>query len=246
MFFSIIIATYNSEKFITDCLDSIYNQKFNSLEVIVIDNKSKDQTLNKIKKHKLSIKKIISKKDNGIYEAFNKGIKITNGQVVGFLNSDDVLEKNVLKNLHQIFIRNKCISGVYGNLRYFSKHNKEKIVRNWISGKYNFNKLSSGWMIPHPTLYIKKKIFNEVGHFNTNYKISGDYDFILRLLKKNISIYYHNAYMVKMRSGGISNRSLKSIFLKMFEDLQIIKKNKIGSYFTLLLKNINKINQFFL
>ena len=135
---------------------------------------------------------------------------------------------------------------VYGDLQYISKNNPAKIMRNWVAGEFKNKKLLNGWMPPHPSFFVKRKCYLNFGLFNTSYHISSDYDLMLRFLGKHqISTTYIPKVLVKMRTGGKSNRSLNNIFIKSKEDFKALKENEIGNIYTLLLKNFRKLNQFF-
>jgi glycosyltransferase len=127
----------------------------------------------------------------------------------------------------------------------FQKKNN-LIIRYWKAGTYIDEKIKKGWMPPHPTVFVKKKIFEKVGNYNTDYRISSDYDFLIRAVtNKEIKKQYLNQTLIKMRIGGTSNKSISNLLKKTFEDYKIIKKNKIGGFFTLFNKNYSKIKQFY-
>lgn len=183
---SIITATLNSEKTIKDNLISVDNQNYNNIEHIIIDGNSNDKTLEIIVKYKASKKIIIhSSKDKGIYYALNKGIDLSTGEIICFLNSDDFyFDKNTISKVVNCFkISNADV--VYGNLNYITKNNS-KVLRKWISNDFNFFLLKKGWMPPHPSTFVKKKIINKKKWFNTNYKISADYDFLIKLFRNDL------------------------------------------------------------
>tara|TARA_B100000579_G_scaffold372996_1_gene336429 strand:+ start:337 stop:1089 length:753 start_codon:yes stop_codon:yes gene_type:complete len=242
--FSIITATYNSESTISETIDSLLSQDFNNFEILIIDGVSADNTLKIISNYNDSRINICSEKDKGIFDALNKGVNKSNGKFIGFLHSDDTFTDNtVLSNIYNAF--QNGIDGVYGNLNYVSSLNHEKIIRNWISCPFSYNLLKKGWMPPHPTLFLKKDIYKKYGNFILEYKVSSDYDFILRIFKKrDLSFKYLNKKLVNMKTGGNSNRSLKNIIIKLKEDYKIIKSNNIGNIYTLLLKNLTKVHQF--
>lgn len=252
MKFSIITTTYNSAQTIFKCVSSLKNQTYKNIELIWIDNSSVDATYKILNKNKNKNTKLIKVKNKSISEAWNIGIRKSTGDIIGFLNSDDVLSnKTVIKKISKIFKSKKC-NMVYTDIHYVNK--KGKIIRNWKANlftnkieteNYYNKKIIFGWMIPHPSLYVKKKFIKKIGFFNNKFKISFDYDFIIRLLKhRNVNSYYLPIVSIKMLIGGNSNK-IKNIFLKMREDLKIIKKYKLGGYQTLFLKNILKLNQFF-
>ena len=243
---SLIVATYNSEKYISDCLNSILIQDYDFIETIIIDGLSTDKTLKLVNdfKSKMNIR-IYSEKDNGIYDALNKGIKKANGDIIGFLHSDDILnsKSTISKIFEKINIGN--LDGLYGDLNYVNKDDLKKIIRVWRSNDFNIKLLKKGWMCAHPTLFLKKEIYEEFGNFNVKYEISADYDFILRIFKnKFLKFGYLSKVITIMRVGGASNRSLINIIKKTKEDYRIIRSNNIGGFITLILKNTSKIKQF--
>ena len=239
---SIITATLNNEKTIKDTLSSVANQTYKNIEHIIIDGKSTDNTLAIVEEFQ-HIDRIISEKDKGIYFALNKGIEVATGDVIGFLHGDDYFAYNeAVEDIAKLFTEGAEI--VYSDLDYIS-FNSDKIIRRWKSNNYNSKDLKKGWMPPHPTFYAKKELFSKFGIFNTDFKISADYDLMIRFLKNAKEVRYLPKVTVKMRVGGKSNNSLKHIILKSTEDLKSMKRNNIGGFSTLFLKNIRKINQFF-
>ncbi|MGC3977163.1 MAG: glycosyltransferase family 2 protein [Paludibacteraceae bacterium] len=243
---TIITATFNSEKGIQETIDSVYNQDYKNIEYIIIDGGSYDDTIKIIKENQNKISYLISEKDNGIYDAFNKGIKLSTGDIIGFLNSDDILaDDSIVSKIVETYYSEKS-DIVYGNLVYQSmKNGKTKTIRNWISKDFKLHYLKLGWMPPHPTLYCKKEIYQTLGLFDDKLQIAADYDFIVRVFRQPyIKKTYLPITMVKMNIGGVSNSSIKNIIKKSSEDYYIIKKNKIGGGFTLMMKNISKIYQF--
>ena len=180
--FSIITATYNSAKTINETIDSLLAQTFKSFEVIIIDGLSTDNTLIKIKNYNDPRIRINSDKDEGIFDALNKGISKANGNIIGFLHSDDTLNnKDTLKVISENF--DLDTDGTYGDLCYVSSANPDKIIRNWISNNFSDRSLKFGWMPPHPTLFLRKAVYDKHGSFKLDYKVSSDYDFILRIFK---------------------------------------------------------------
>lgn len=242
---SIITICYNSEKTIEQTINSVLNQSYENLEYIIIDGKSSDGTLAIIEKYRANISTVLSEKDKGLYDALNKGIEISTGEVIGFLHSDDVLFSNfTIESIAQAFFMYKC-HGVYGDLIYTYKNDTNKIVRYWKSSKFNPEKLKKGWMPPHPTLFLKRSVYEGAGNFSLQYKISSDYDFMCRIFNNSsYNFIYKPEVITKMRMGGASNASLKHILNKSKEDYHIIRRNRIGGIVTLFLKNFGKLNQF--
>lgn len=243
---SIITATYNSQASVESTIASVLSQSHSDIEYIIIDGGSTDRTLSIIDKYRDRISKIISEPDNGIYDALNKGLRIATGDVIGFLHADDVFSSpDVLDRVAEAFVDNN-VRFMYGDLVYVDISDK-KIVRKWIAAPFNHKLLSRGWMPPHPTVYCRRNIYDEFGIFDTRYNISADYDFVTRVLSQlnSSAIAYNPQIMVRMRIGGASNRSVKNIVKKSYEDLRIIKRNNIGGMYTLISKNFSKFVQFF-
>ena len=247
MKFSIITATYNSAKTLQVCMESVLNQTYKDIEYIIVDGHSTDRTIELIESYKTKDANIIvsSEKDQGIYDALNKGIAKASGEIIGFVHSDDFLASNdIIEKIAQIF-KGEDADGVYGNLHYVRFDNVDSVVRNWNSQNFDSKLLNRGWMPAHPTLFLKKKVYETNGSFNLDYRIAADYDFILRVFKtKNYKFYFLPEIITKMRVGGASNRSLKNLFLKTKEDLKAAKSNKIKlPYVAIGLKNLSKIPQ---
>ncbi|MBQ4799522.1 glycosyltransferase [Pseudoalteromonas sp. MMG006] len=244
---SIITATYNSESTIIDTLKTLNEQSYPNIEYIIIDGNSTDNTLSVVKQNCPRVSTVVSEADAGIYDALNKGVSAATGDVVGFLHSDDLFAyPDAVKDIVDTFTTDKC-DAIYSDLEYVSKDNIHNVVRLWKSGTYSKTKLKSGWMPPHPTFYMKRELYKKYGLFDLNFKISADYDSLLRFLwTKEISLSYLPKVTIKMRVGGASNRSLKNIVLKTQEDIRAMKKNKLPVIFAILGKNLLKIPQFFL
>lgn len=242
---SIITVTFNSEATICATIDSVNSQTYQHIEHIFVDGASSDQTVQLIEVESLRTKKIISEPDEGIYAALNKGIALATGDIVGFLHADDFYaHKDVVDQIAKAFAENE-VSGVYGDLHYVSQSNPSKVIRRWETKPFTTERLKRGWMPPHPTLYLTKSWYNRLGGFDTRYKISADYFFMLKLFgSPDFYAHYIPETLVKMRVGGESNRSLKNILLKSREDLDALKRTHVGGIPTLLMKNVRKLVQF--
>lgn len=242
---SIITATYNSAATLADTLQSLDSQSYNDIEYIIIDGASKDSTIELINHTSRRVSKIISEPDKGIYDALNKGIQAATGDVIGFLHSDDLLAyPDVIKDVVAKFQESQC-DAVYGDLDYVSKDNIEKVVRHWKSGVFKRFKMQIGWMPPHPSFYMKRELYLKWGSFNLNYKISADYDSLIRYLwVHNAKISYLPKVLTRMRIGGMSNRSFSNIVQKSKEDIKAMRNNGLFWPVVLLCKNFSKLPQF--
>ena len=251
---SLITCTNNSEETIRDCCLSISSQTYSNIEHIILDNNSKDKTISVIKKYSQKNVKIYQQKSIGIYGAINEGMKISNGNIIGILHSDDeLIDKDIISVITQKFI-DENLDILFSDVYYTKKNDLTKIVRKWKSNlKVGIQsndildkKINNGWMPPHTTLFFRKSLLKDIGYYDEGLKISSDYDFIIRLFKrKNLKIFYLNKFTVKMRSGGMSNKNIRNIFLKMNEDFNIMKKFKFNAIKTIIVKNLSKIGQFF-
>lgn len=243
---SIITVTFNSAETLEQTILSVINQSYKNIEYIVIDGNSTDATLSIIEKYKSQISKIVSEKDNGLYDALNKGIELATGEVIGILHSDDFYTNtNVLQLYADTFLKTKS-DAVYSDLYYVDKINTDKIVRKWNSGEYKANSFLYGWMPPHPTFFVKAECYKKYGKFNLNFKSAADYELMLRFIhKQKIKLDYLQNFSVKMRVGGKSNESVKNRVNANLEDRKAWELNGIKPYFfTLVLKPLRKITQY--
>ncbi len=247
---SLITATYNSETNIADCLKSVAAQSFQNIEHILIDGGSTDNTTNIVKSFP-HISTWISEPDHGIYDAMNKGIKLATGDIIGFLHSDDILSSpEIIQHIIDIFSsgnNTQKVHGVFGSLVFVNSNAPKKIVRTWHSTPFNRQNVKYGWMPPHPTLYLRKEVYEKHGLFDTSFKIAGDYDFMLRLmLDKEINLQLLPEVIVKMRMGGASTGSIKGIIQKSREDIRALQNNGFSyPWAVLIAKNVRKIPQLF-
>jgi len=244
---SIITTVYNAKDTIRDAIESVLSQNYKDIEYIIVDAGSTDGTFEIIHEYEDKISRISSRPDNGIYDGLNRGISLASGDIIGFLHANDLYENSKVIEKVVTTFKSEQADAVYGDLVYVNKENVSKIVRYWKSEKFSISKLKVGWMPPHPTFFLKRKFYEKYGYFDTNYKISADYDFMLRVLTGSVNkVSYLPLVMYRMRVGGASNRSLSALLQKSKEDLKAIQKNKIGNINTLLIKNFSKISQFFI
>lgn len=242
---SIITACFNSAKTIATTLESVKSQDFLNIEHLIIDGNSTDETLDVI--HKSGANCIVhSESDHGIYDAMNKGIILSTGDIIGILNSDDFYaNSSIISKVVERFEQENC-DALYGDLVYVDANDTTRITRKWISGRYSKQNFLFGWMPPHPTFFVKKEVYLQYGLFNLNMRTAADYEMMLRLLYKfNIKVAYLQEILVKMRAGGVSNISLKNRFLANKSDRMAWKVNGLKPFwFTLTFKPLRKIVQF--
>lgn len=240
---SIITSTYNSEKTILDSLSSISQQSYKNIESIVVDGGSADRTLDIIKKMKY-VNHIISEPDKGIYDAFNKGLSIAKGDIIGFLNSDDTFYDDIsLATIANAF--NPDVDCVFGNLDYVN--DKGEIIRKWRSKPFVKGSFIKGWKPAHPTFYCKREVYERLGGYVDTFRIAGDFELMLRYLEKNnVRTKFIDQTLIKMKTGGISNSGLQSKVLILKEELSAFKMNKIKINSTkYIIHKMKKLKEFF-
>jgi glycosyltransferase involved in cell wall biosynthesis len=198
-YFTIITVTFNSAKTIVDTLESVLNQSYVNYEYLIIDGKSTDNTISIVKSYERKFKgklKYLSEKDNGIYDAMNKGLSLAKGSIIGIINSDDWYESDTLETIYKTFSK-QDIDLAYGLLRFF----KDNILFSIECHTHHFIQNS---MIPHPTCFIRKRIYDIHGMFDINYKSAADYDLIIRFLKKGVRFHLIYKILANFRIGGMS------------------------------------------
>lgn len=243
---SIITCVYNGQDTISDTIQSVLEQDYADIEYIVIDGKSSDNTLSVINRYKNNIHKVVSEKDEGIYDAINKGISYATGDVIGILHADDVFADNeVISRVAKAF-ENTTVQCSYGDLVYTEKENTEQIVRYWKAGEFKEGSFKYGWMPPHPTFFVRTELYTKFGAYRTELKTAADYELMLRFLYKfGLEAHYIPETLVKMRVGGASNKNLTNRLSANQQDRQAWSMNEIKpSLYTLWLKPIRKISQY--
>lgn len=242
---SVVTAAYNSAQTILATLDSLNQQTYPVVEHVIVDGLSTDNTLDIVRRHGIEGIIIDSQRDLGIYDALNRGVQLASGDVVGFLHSDDFFAgPDVLATIAEVF-RDPLVSMCYGDLVYVSGNDLSRVIRRWKSSKFRRSRLKFGWMPPHPTVYVRRELLLSYP-FKLDYKISGDYDALLRLLLwESIKAVYIPRELVHMRLGGASNKSVSNIWTKTTEDWRAIRSNHVGGIATLISKNVRKFAQFF-
>ena len=229
---SVVTAVCNGAATLPRMLDSLRTQRHGDLDHVVQDGESTDGTLDVLRAQGLDGMALVSAPDGGIYEAINAGIRRATGDVIGVLHADDVLA-------------DPAIDGVYGDLHYVARADPSRVIRHWQAGAFDPRALARGWMPPHPTLYLRRAVFDRAGLYDTSYRISGDYDAMLRFLTTGqVKLAYIPHVMVRMQMGGASNRSFAQMIRKSREDYRAIRAHNVGGIGTLVAKNLSKLPQF--
>jgi glycosyltransferase involved in cell wall biosynthesis len=219
-------VSYNSERTIEKTIKSVIEQSYRNIEYIIIDGNSSDLTLDIIKKYDDFIFYYVSEPDNGIYHAMNKGIKVATGELVCILNSDDTLYNSMVIERMMEFYNNNCVDALIGNVIQHDINNR--MMRFYSSEKWSPEKLKIGFMPPHPSVFLRRCLFNELGDYNIRFKIAADYELITRFfLNYKISWVYLDIITTSMLIGGVSNSGLSSYKIISKEIQQSLKLNGV-------------------
>ena len=235
---SVITVCYNAEKEIVATLQSVKEQTFTEYEYIIIDGASKDKTLEVISQSGVTPTHLISERDKGIYDAISKGLKLCTGDYIGTC-FDQFAGSDVISKMVAI-MEKEGTDGVHGDLNYMEG---DKIVRKWRQGQGN---IRTGWMPGHPTLYLKKEVYETYGFYKTDYRISADYEFMIRILKDGkVKLSYIPEVLIKMAHGGTSTNSLRAYLEGMKEGNRALRENGVKfAFVTDMLRTLRVLKQF--
>lgn len=233
---SIITVSFNSAKTIASTIDSVLSQDYPNIEYILVDGGSTDGTVDIIQQNQSRIGKWISEKDRGMYDAMNKGIAMATGDVIGILNSDDVyMNTHVISELIEL-MQSKRAQVVFADLILVDQFDDQKVLRYYDSGHFHPNKFKYGWMPAHPTVFVKRELYEAVGNFSTTYQIAADYEMLIRILAIQRARYaYLPKPVVRMRAGGVSTSGLSRNWILNQEIVRACKENGIYSNMAMLL-----------
>ncbi len=243
---SIVTATYNNAATLKDTLASVAAQDYPNIEHLIIDGLSKDNTGEVVKAFP-HVAEYISEKDTGMYNAINKGIKLSTGDFVGILNSDDVFsDTTILSQVVSTFEATKA-EAIYGDVKYVSQ-DLAKTVRYYSSAHFKPHKFKIGHMPAHPTYYTSKDSFEKYGYYKEDYQIAADFELLVRQLYKNkLPVHYLNLCMVDMRTGGMSNSSFKNRLTVNKEMVRACRENGIETnLFNMSKKLMHKLSEYVL
>jgi glycosyltransferase len=262
---SVVTTLCNAVNTLSDCLDSVAAQTHTPREHIVIDGGSVDGSLALLRQRGDQLAVLVSEPDDGIYFGLNKGLARATGEVVGLLHADDVYADDQVLARVAVAFADPAVQAVYGDLQYVARDNPQRIIRHWQAGAYQPSRLRWGWMPPHPTLFLRRALYQRDGVFDTRYRIAADYDLMLRMLTRLAEVpdaplggspegprdgqgegpvRYLPQVLVRMRVGGVSNRSARNILRKSWEDYRALRANGVGGLGALAWKNLSKLPQF--
>ena len=218
---SVITVCYNSASTIRDTIESVIAQDYEDLEYILVDGGSTDTTMDIVSQFDDGIDVIISEPDEGIYDAMNKGIKAASGDIVGTLNSDDLFtDDRRISELAAFLDANPELDGAYGDLVFVRRDDVDSITRRYSSKLFSTRLIRFGLMLPHPTFYVKRSLFERLGFYRHGYRVAADFELITRFLKNGVRLGRIGQVMVKMREGGISTTGL---FWRIHQNMEIVR-----------------------
>jgi glycosyltransferase involved in cell wall biosynthesis len=236
---SIITVCYNSSETIRDTIESVLSQNYKDIEYIIVDGVSKDGTIDIISEYKDRISKVISEPDKGIYDAMNKGVMASTGDFVGILNSDDIFfENNTIQNLVAHLNNHPHVDASYADLVFVDREHTDVVTRKYSSSNFSPWKIRFGFMIPHPTFYARRQLFERLGTYKLGYRVSADFELMARFFTKGVKMARCPAVMVKMREGGISTTGF---WWRVHQNLEIIRACKENGVYTNILMVAMKI-----
>ena len=236
---SIITVSYNSVRTIRATIESVLSQDYPNLEYLIVDGGSTDGTVAILREYADRITRWVSEKDQGMYDAMNKGIAMATGDVIGILNSDDTYMTNYVVSKMMQALTAAQADVVFADLILVDQHHPEKVLRYYDSGNFKPSKFRYGWMPAHPTVFIRKPIYDAVGPFVTDYKIAADYEMLIRVLAVHAASYCYVAKpIVRMRSGGASTAGWSRNWILNQEIVRACRTNGIQTNMGLLLLKI--------
>jgi glycosyltransferase involved in cell wall biosynthesis len=243
---SIVTVSYNSAATIADTLRSVKTQTHPLIEHIVIDGGSTDDTP-KLVRANGSVTTFVSEPDRGIYDAMNKGLARATGDVVGFLNSDDFLADPLALARVAAAFSDPTVDMAYGDLVFVAQSDPTRVVRLWTSRSYTPGLCSRGWMPPHPTLYVRRSVYEKFGNYDLAFPAAADFEMSLRLLDgAKVNSVYIPSIQVRMRMGGQSTRSIANIISGSREVARACRKHGLpGDTRFVVQRLMAKVPQFF-
>jgi glycosyltransferase involved in cell wall biosynthesis len=225
---SVITVCFNAVNTIADTLESVATQTHPDIEHVVVDGASTDGTLDVIKRHAKRVARLVSEPDQGIYDAMNKGLLLATGEIIGFLNADDVYaDTRVLERVSTIMEAEK-LDALFGNAEFVSPTRPDRPLRRYRSERFCPERIAWGWMPAHPALFLRQQMYQRFGSFRTDYRIAGDFELVARMFHGGTLSYRHvPEVLVRMRTGGISTGGWRNTILLNREVLRACRENGI-------------------
>lgn len=227
---TIVTVCYNAGATIADTLESIVMQNFLDVESIIIDGASTDNTLKIVEQYAGRLAHVHSEPDHGVYDAMNKGLALASGEVIGFLNADDVYaDRDVLSRVMAIMER-EGLDALLGDVEFFRPEDPARTVRRYRSARFKPDRIAFGWMPAHPALFLRRRVYERFGPFRTDYRIAGDFEYCARIFRDETLAYRtFPETLVRMRTGGISTGGWRSTLLLNREVLRACRENGIDT-----------------
>ena len=233
---SIIVPVLNMEQTISRTLESIVAQRHDHVEIIVVDGQSGDQTIDKIQPYADHVLALISEPDAGLYDAINKGLKHATGEIIGILNGDDYYKDSAVLSTYADKFSDEEVGVVFGDLEFFPPGNPSKTIRSYSSRNFSREKLRYGWMPPHPTTFIRRSVYDLIGNYRTDFKISSDFEFLLRALWLNsLKFDRVDSVVVRMQYGGLSTKGLVATYTLNKEIIRACRENGLNTNWLMIL-----------
>lgn len=225
---SIVTVACNATTTIADTLRSVAVQTHSEVEHILVDGASTDGTQDVIARHAGRVARFISEPDSGIYDAMNKGLGLATGEIIGFLNADDVYtDKGVLERVAGIMDSNN-LDALFGDAEFVNLARPACPVRRYRSDRFRPERITWGWMPAHPSLFLRRRVYERFGDFRTDYYIAGDFELVARIFRGGTLKYQHVPEVwVRMRTGGISTGGWRNTILLNQEVLRACRENGI-------------------
>lgn len=229
---TVITAVFNRSDTIARCLESVRNQTFKNIQHVIVDGASTDGSIHIINQYLRKNDLFISEIDSGIYDAINKGVINSDGEIICLLHSDDFYyNDNILEEIANCFSRSD-IDIIYGDAVFFKSNSISSFVRYYKSGLYSKSRLGSGWMPAHSATFIKRSVYERYGLYKTDYRIASDYEFFCRLVNfPSLNVKYLEKALVCMQLGGVSTSGLRSKITLNFEVMRACRENGISTNF---------------
>lgn len=243
---SVITVCYNAEKTIADTVRSVLGQDYNNIEYIIIDGASSDGTLSVIKSFVSENIRLLSEKDNGLYDALNKGLRMATGNIIGILHADDYYASTgTISWVAEQFAGDKAVEALSSSVNIFKPGNLHKVYRAYDASRFRPWQFRIGMQPPHPGFFISRGGLEKAGEYSTTYRISGDFDWLLRAICVcKLKVVYSSVVTVCMRDGGMSSSGMASKRLMNRENLKVLRSHGISSnLFIIYLKYFLKVFQ---